>query len=113
MPVRIGFADHRRRLLQQELARILESLPLLGIEKAVLIGPMATDQIGSSSDIELVIVHDTGAPFAARPDFFFSHLEPRVGLQAYVYTPEELEELRGSDTPLGRALASGVEVYSA
>ena len=111
MPIMIGFNEQRRRLLQQELARMLENLPQLGIEKAILVGPMAEGDVDSSSSIELVIVQETNASFAARANFFYSHLEPRVGLQAYVYTPEEFEEIGTNDSPISRALQRGIVVY--
>ena len=112
MPIRIGFAEHRSRLLQQELTRILKLIPQLGITKAILVGPIAGNFVGSSSDIELIIVHDVDTPFSRRPDFFFSHLEPRIGLQVYVYTPKEFEELNSYTNTISRTSLAGVQIYN-
>ncbi len=111
MPIRIGFSEHRRRMLQQELERIALELPQLGIRRAVLIGAMAGDGVGPASNLELVVVHDTDMPFAARADFFYSHLQPRLGLDVYVYTPEEFHALDTTNPNLARAVRGGVVLY--
>lgn len=111
MPLRIGFSEHRRRMLQQELERIALELPQLGIHRAVLIGAVAGERVGPASNLELVVVQDTDRPFTARADFFYSHLRPRLGLDVYVYTQEEFEALDSTNPDLARAVRGGVVVY--
>ena len=40
MPMRVGFVQHRMRLLQEELEKIIGMLPQLGVKKAILLNPL-------------------------------------------------------------------------
>ena len=113
MPARIGFGERRRRLLQQELAHIVDQLPQLGINKAILIGALAEGQVGPNSNIELIIVQDTKDKFTARADFFYSHLQVEAGMDVFVYTPEEFKGLETSNRPLWHAIQRGTLFYEA
>jgi predicted nucleotidyltransferase len=110
---RLGFAEHRRQLLQQELERIADELPTLGILKAIVTGDLATGQVGPESNLELLIVQETEAPFAARIDFFFNHLKPRIGLNVLVYTPEEFAIMEQTSPFLRSSLRQGAVIYEA
>ena len=70
MPVRIGFVQFRRQMLEQELERMLEVLPILGIEKAILTGDLVSGDFTPTSTIDFVFVHETDRPFGRRADFF-------------------------------------------
>ncbi len=107
MPVRVGFSQHRRGLLDKELDRILEALPRLAVHKAILIGSLATPDTGPSSDINLIIVHETEAKFTQRMDFFTSHLDPTVAINFLVYTPEEFEQIKDSNPYIKNAIQKG------
>ena len=107
MPIRVGFAQHRRGILDKELDRILEALPQLAVQKAILIGSLATPETKPSSDINLIIVHETEAKFNQRMDFFTSHLDPTVGINFLVYTPEEFEEIQHTNPYIKQAIQKG------
>ena len=47
-------------------------------------------RVKADTELELVIVQITDAPFHRRPDFWVTHLRPRLGTRFIVYTPEEL-----------------------
>ena len=45
MPVRIGFSVFRKEMLERALQRIEELLPILGVERVIVVGDMATGNI--------------------------------------------------------------------
>ena len=110
MPMMFGFSGHRRQQLMDELRRIAEELPRLGVERAWLRGDLAEERVQPESDLELVLVHATSEPFHRRPDFFSTHLRPCVGTQFIVYTPAEFNELREVDQILIEARRAGDEL---
>ncbi len=107
MPVRIGFSSFRRQSLEAELERITQMLPQLGVDRAFLIGDLATDEVGPQTTLDMVMVIDMPGNFARRSDFFTSHLGPMVGANFLVYTPEEFETLRETNAFLRSALQKG------
>ena len=102
-----GFATHRRRQLEAELRRMAEELPRLGVERAYLSGDLARGIVDVESDLEIVVVHETAEPFRRRPDFFTTHLRPRVGTCFIVYTPAEFERWQDGDPILTSVLREG------
>ncbi len=87
-------ASEREQLLNQELDRYLALLiehdkP----EKIIVFGSLATGDIHSWSDIDLVVVKQTSLPFLERLHEIRHLLHPRVGTDILVYTPEEFEQL--------------------
>ena len=113
MPMRVGFAKFRKQMLERELENIQETLPMLGIEKAILVGDMAAGDYSADTRIELVIVHQTEHAFGRRADFFSYHLGSSVEVDTLVYTPEEFESLRDTLPALGRACREGREIFHA
>ena len=87
-------AQLRRLALERELARWL---PLLIAherpKKIVLFGSYCTGEVKEWSDLDLVIVKETQAPFLDRTRQVLDLLEPRVGLDVLVYTPDEFDRL--------------------
>ncbi len=87
-------AQARRLLLKRELNRWL---PLLIAheqpDKIILFGSYCTGQIGEWSDLDLVIIKETKAPFLDRTRRILELLKPQVGVDVLVYTPEEFEQL--------------------
>ena len=113
MPMRVGFAQFRKQMVERELENIQEVLPNLGVEKVILVGEVAAGEYTPASRIELVVVHDTDRPFARRSDFFSYHLGSSVEIDTQVYTPEEFETLKESLPALRRACAEGKEIFNA
>lgn len=113
MPVRIGFTQFRRQMLEKELENIMSLLPQLGVEKVFLTGDMVTGDISPDSRIDLVVVHDTDATFGRRADFFSYHLSSMVAVDCQVYTPAEFQELAGMLPALAATIAQGKVIYSA
>ncbi|MBC7250778.1 MAG: nucleotidyltransferase domain-containing protein [Anaerolineae bacterium] len=84
----------RRELLERELKRWL---PLLIAheqpDRIILFGSYCTGQVSEWSDLDLVIIKDTEAPFLDRTRRILELLKPQVGVDVLVYTPEEFEQL--------------------
>lgn len=86
----------RRALLLQELERIKRVLlEQYHPERIILFGSLATnkrpDAVHEWSDIDLVIVKSTPLRSMDRIREVMDLLQPRVGLNALVYTPEEFD----------------------
>ncbi len=113
MPMRVGFIQYRRQMMEQQLAEMMDVFPTLGIDKAILIGDMVSGDYSPASTIDFVFVHDTDRPFGRRADFFAYHIGSQVGMRAQVYTPAEFEELQETLPALYEACKRGRVVFDA
>ena len=113
MPVRIGFTQFRRQMLEKEMENIMSLLPQLGVEKVFLTGDMMTGDISPDSRIDLIVVHDNDSAYGRRADFFSYHLSSMVAVDCQVYTSEEFEQLQETLPALAAALKGGKVIYSA
>ncbi len=113
MPVRIGFTQFRRQMLEKEMENIMSLLPQLGVEKVYVTGDMVTGDISPDSRIDLIVVHDNDGTFGRRADFFSYHLSSMVAVDCQVYTPQEFEELQDTLPALVTAIKHGRVIYSA
>ena len=97
--------ERRRAKLEAELGRILTRLPQLGVVKAIVFGSMASGRVGSTSDLDLILVAPSSEPFVRRLERFYRTLEPSVGLDLFVYTPEEFARMAETNSfvQIGRA----------
>jgi predicted nucleotidyltransferase len=107
-----GAGERRRRRLEAELERIVARLPGLGVRRAILFGSLARGEVGGQSDLDLIFIIDTGERFPERCRRFYEALEPRVGMDILVYTPEEFETMRHGHF-LRCALVDGKVIYEA
>ena len=83
-----------RQMLQTELERCLGLLiSRLSPQKIILFGSLAQEQTQLWSDIDLVVVADTTDRFLDRTKELLRLLQPTVGLDVLVYTPEEFDQL--------------------
>ena len=113
MPMRVGFGEFRRQMLERDLVEIEEMLPILGVEKVILTGDIAAGDYKPDTKIELIIVHDTEYSFGRRADFFSYHLPSSGDLDTLVYTPAEFEDMREKLPALAKACREGREIYHA
>lgn len=111
MPMMVGFSAQRHEALRREVERYASMMPTLGVDRAILIGDLAVGKVKPTTPVQLVVVHETDAPFSRRADFFYSHLDPRVALDVTVYTREEFEDISEADTPAGRLIRQGDPIY--
>ena len=113
MPVRIGFTQYRKQILERELENITGLLPQLGVEKVILFGDVVTGDIAPDSRIDLIVVQNTDSTFGRRADFFSYHLSSFAAVDCQVYTPEEFEQLENTLPALYAASTQGRVIYSA
>jgi predicted nucleotidyltransferase len=107
-----GAGERRRRRLEAELERIVAQLPGLGVRRVILFGSLARGGVRGASDVDLILIADSGEPFVERGARFYRALVPAVAMDLLVYTPEEFDAMR--DRPFfRRALAEGRVLYEA
>ena len=87
-------AHARRAFLERELNRWL---PLLIAhqqpDKIILFGSYCAGQVSEWSDLDMVIIKETKAPFLDRIRQVIELLKPQVGVDVLVYTPQEFDRL--------------------
>jgi predicted nucleotidyltransferase len=84
----------RRQLLEAELARYVDVLrqdKLL--DRVIVFGSLVSGDVRAGSDIDLVVVTRTDLPFWKRLRDVRRRLQPRVGTDLLVYTPDEFAGL--------------------
>lgn len=81
--------------------------------RALLYGSYARGSADAYSDVDLVIVCPTERPFFERWKLFEDVLDAFPGSDLLVYTPEELEALRGRPGVVAEALREGIALYEA
>ena len=113
MPIRAGFSEFRRQMLEQTLEKLIEIFPQLGLVQVILVGDMASGDYAPDTSIQLIVVQETDLKFGRRADFFSYHLDTPVEVDTLVYTPEEFEKLRESLPALRQACKGGREIFHA
>lgn len=82
-----------RKELDEELSRIMKRLKGDdSIKQVILFGSLARGDLHEGSDIDLIVVKNTGEKFLDRLDEFY--LDASVPLDILVYTPEEFEGMK-------------------
>jgi predicted nucleotidyltransferase len=84
----------RKQQLEQELARYRSLLvEHYDPERIIVFGSLASGRIHSWSDIDLVIITASDRPFFERLHEVRRLIEPQVGTDVLVYTPDEFQQL--------------------
>jgi len=100
---RISLLDFPR---EQVLAFLREQLSGHEIEHAYLFGSFASGQITAWSDIDLIVVKRTSAPFIDRPREFLPLFDLGVPLDVLVYTPDEWARLQAGKSGFFKVIRS-------
>lgn len=106
-----AYTQLNREALREQLSEIRRRLAHMGVQKAILFGSLARDEVTAFSDLDLIIVQDTDARFLDRLEPFYAGLDLRVDADILVYTPKELAELQTWNPFIQRALQEGVVIY--
>lgn len=86
--------EQRRKLLEEELGRIVELLTrYYEPEKIILFGSLAEGDIQEWSDIDLLIVKKTTKRPLDRILEASRLIRPTIGIDLFVYTPDEFASL--------------------
>jgi len=106
----------KRIEIESEIERILV---LVGaepsVERAFLFGSsVRPEELHLDSDIDLCIVQKTERRFYDRLAEWITRLNPRIGMDLVVYTPEEFEEMsRNNHFVRSEITGKGREIYHA
>jgi HEPN domain-containing protein/predicted nucleotidyltransferase len=93
--------ERRRRLLLSELARIGKILAAdKSIRQVLVFGSVASGAVHEWSDLDVLVVQETAAPFLERSRRLIALTRPSVGAEFLVYTPKELADM--ADRPFVR-----------
>ena len=111
MPVRYPDRDARRARLELELAAILEQIVDADTERVILFGSAARGDVGSTSDLDLLVVRRDARPPVERGFDLHRRAQPTVAVDLLDYTPEELEAARSTSSFVRRILSEGRVVY--
>ncbi len=99
-------------LLREKRDEILRIAAKYGVRNVRVFGSVARGDIGGQSDLDLVFIVDTQERFPERCRRFYEALEPKVGMDILVYTPDEFEAMRHGHF-LRHALLDGKVIYEA
>ncbi|MEW6069939.1 MAG: nucleotidyltransferase domain-containing protein [Candidatus Thermoplasmatota archaeon] len=111
---RRGKRDNRQKLLEKELKRIINKLRSdSAIQKIILFGSLAKGEVSRSSDIDLIVVKHTNKRFFDRLDELNIKVQPNVGLDIFVYSPDEFVWMRENNVFVRHALRTGVILHEA
>lgn len=107
--------EQRRTQLKEALEKAVQILkerydPI----RIIVFGSLATDMVGETSDLDLLIVKETSLPFYERLREVALLCPLKVGADILVYTPAEVEQAsRESRFFREEVLGKGREVYRA
>ena len=91
-------AEQRKVLLERELERIVHHLvERYDPEKIILFGSLAQGNVHEWSDVDLAIIKGTDKKFLDRIEEVLLLVQPTVGLNVVVYTPEEVKRMIDED----------------
>ncbi|HLE41959.1 MAG TPA: nucleotidyltransferase domain-containing protein [Nitrospirota bacterium] len=86
--------EERTKSLQDELVRIIGVIKTeYRPEKIILFGSLAGGEMHEWSDIDLLIVKETTKRPIERNIELFRLIQPKVGIDLFIYTPQEYEYL--------------------
>ncbi|CAN5812016.1 hypothetical protein BH23ACT11_BH23ACT11_01570 [soil metagenome] len=102
-----GVAHSRRVELTAELDRLSILLREMGASEVWLFGSLARGEVHEGSDLDLLVVMDTALPYVERLACLYRKLKPRVATDLFVYTSEEMIDLRVSNPLVRAALQEG------
>ncbi|MFB3885556.1 MAG: nucleotidyltransferase domain-containing protein [Thermodesulfobacteriota bacterium] len=111
--MKLSTLEEREKLLSDELKRIVEVIKReYDPEKIILFGSIAAKKIHEWSDIDLLIIKKTSKRIIERTSEVGRLVQPKVGIDLFIYTPEEYDLLlKERSSFLLSILKSGETVY--
>jgi len=101
-----------RQAFEAELDKIREGLRCYGPDKVILFGSFARGDYHAASDVDLLIVKDTGQPFIERSADVWRMCPSELVIEPLVYTPAEFAQMVQQGNPLiSTALREGIVIY--
>lgn len=101
--------------MTDKIKRVVNCLKRYHPEKIILFGSYARGEADEYSDLDLVVIKPTDQRFIDRLIETARCLDNDLGkVDVFVYTPEELEEMKQSGNPfIEQVLAEGIVIYEA
>jgi predicted nucleotidyltransferase len=85
----------REILLRNEFEKIIEILKKeYEPQQIILFGSLNSGRIREWSDIDLIVIKETGKSFFDRIKEVLLLVKPKVGLDVLIYTPREFDEIK-------------------
>jgi len=105
----------RQQKLQSELSRFLPTLiNQFKAVKIIIFGSLAGNEVSEWSDLDIVVVRDTSLRFLDRSAELIRVLQPKVGVDFLVYTPDEWDCLIRENLFVRKEIfEKGKELYAA
>lgn len=110
---RLRKSDSRQAELESALRAFTAGIAATDVRRVILFGSLARGDVGSHSDLDLIVIRDTTEPFVRRGEDLLRLLPPGTPVDLLVYTPAEWQELATSNSFLRLAKEEGVVVYEA
>lgn len=86
--------EERKKLLNDELRRVIDVIKKeYDPERIILFGSMALKKVHEWSDIDLLIIKKTSKRLIERTLEVGRLVQPKVGIDLFIYTPEEYDLL--------------------
>jgi len=111
MGYKIGLKEKRKKEIEENLKKIVQKIIEIGVEKIILFGSTVEGMVSKSSDIDIIIVKKTNKKFLERLDEIYKIINPDIAVDLIVYTPEEYEKFKETNSFLKNALKRGRVLY--
>jgi predicted nucleotidyltransferase len=102
---------NRRERLERELRAILGRIVDADTERVILFGSAARGEVGSRSDLDLLVVRRDARRPAERLADLYRRARPTLAVDLLAYTPEELDVAQHTSSFVRRALREGRVVH--
>ena len=96
--------------LRKELNRIKEGLIKLGALKIIIFGSAVRNELGLTSDIDLIVIIETNKNFIERAEEIYKNLAP-IDIDLLIYTPNEFDRMNKENLFLQHVLKEGKVIY--
>lgn len=113
MAIKLSSRTDREEKLHRELERIVTSLKKFDVRKIILFGSLAAGNIGTKSDIDLLVIKQTNERFLKRLEEFYEEFSPSFALDILCYTPDEIEAMSKWSSFIKGVLKKGRVLYEA
>ena len=100
-----------KEILEKELLRVLDQLKQMKPERIILFGSLARDDVGLSSDIDLIVIMDTKERFVKRLRDVYEKIDNREAVDILVYTPKEFEDMNDKNPFIKDAIKGSKILY--
>ncbi|MDY6932453.1 MAG: nucleotidyltransferase domain-containing protein [Halobacteriota archaeon] len=100
-----------KEMLEKELLRILDQLKQMKPEMIILFGSLARDDVGLSSDIDLIVIMETKERFVKRLRDVYENIDNREAVDILVSTPEEFENMKDKNPFIKDAIKGSKILY--